>query len=323
MVIDVFETDAALRPIGEMFFFVPQAPRPDTLALMPVSVAELNDPAFFPREPFAVFAEAFDAAAKDYGRWLQQTSGCLVIDEAVANDRIAGRFRAEGTWVPVAGSPLGVGSVTGAFNAPLVAFLSPTDALRDTMHAVLSGGRAETIATGQLDAFQVLHPAQTRLLIAGTMPADTTRELWLSLTGVPQAGDSIVLDSVSVDDGIAGRSATPFGMVRLTRPTLGAPELREVWTSTRGWVKLDRVLQTGPLALCGAAWGRFAFDARGEALGAGGARTPLGTLTVSGASFVTRFTVLAPSDTAGDPARPPSAAAFRPMAPDAGDAPRC
>lgn len=305
-VIDAFTIDGEGRPVGELFVLYNAAPAPDTVELVPATLAELHS--IPPDGSFAFIAEGFDPAVEDYDRWLVSGHGCLVIDQVVENERIIGRLRIiDGEWRTKANQFLGKASVTATFNAPLVSMLTPTTELRDSVRATLTGGRNESLRAFTLDAFQVLHPEQTRMAIVGSVLADTTRELWLSIPGVPITGDSIALDSVGVTEALAGRADVPFAMMRLVVPG-GTGTVADVWTSTGGWVKFDRVVQNGPAALCGAAFGKFAFTARGARLGAGGARTDLGTMEVADGAFASRFTPLMPTDTVGDPARPPTAA---------------
>ena len=315
-VIDAFTVDGEGRPVGELFVLYNAAPAPDTVELVPATLAELHS--IPPEGSFAFIAEGYDPAVGDYDRWLVSGHGCLVIDQVVDNDRVVGRLKIiDGEWRTKANQFLGKASVTAVFNAPLVSLLTPTTEFRDSLRATLSGGRTETLRSLTLDAFQVLHPEQTRLVIAGTVSADTTRELWLSIPGVPITGDSIALDSVGVDDAIAGRAAVPFAMMRLVVAG-GTGTISDIWTSTGGGVKFARVVQNGPAALCGAAWGTFAFTARGTRLGAGGSRTDIGTMQATEGGFAARFTPLMPMDTVGDPARPPASpfrVSARPIAP--------
>lgn len=323
-VIDAFTVDGEGRPLSELFVFYDAPPTAAAVELVPVSLAQLLGTP--PDGSFAFIAEAYNGAFGDYDRWLVSAPGCLVIDEAVVDDRIVARLKISGTWRSRANDSLGVGSVTATINAPLVTFRNVETVFRDSMRATLAGGRVEDLRAMTLDAFQVLHPTQTRLVIAGTEAADTTRELWLSIPGVPVTGDSIALDSVGVDEALSGRTAGPSAWLRLVVPG-SAATITEIWPSTGGWVTFDRVVQTGPAALCAAAFGRFAFTARGTSLGPGGSRTSLGTMQVTGGRFATRYTPLMPRDTVrdlGDPPASPRSAAFQPAAPsiEAG-VPRC
>jgi hypothetical protein len=168
----------------------------------------------------------------------------------------------------------------------------------------MTGARTEPIATSTLDAFQVLRPEQTRLVVVGTAPGEPARELWLSLPGVPASGDSVTLRTMTVEEATRGRAATAFGLIRGIS-LVGIPprpEVREVWPSTNGWVKLTNVVETGPLALCGWATGRFSFSANGADVATPG-QPPLGALTTSGV-FAAVFSVLSPADSLIDPATP-------------------
>lgn len=303
-VIDAFTVDGEGRPLGELFILYNDAPRTDTVPLVPATLAQLHS--IPPDGSFAFIAEGYDPVVGDYDRWLVSGGGCLVIDQVVENDRIVGRLKIiNGEWRTKANQLLGKASVTAYFTASLVTLLTPTSEFRDSVRATLSGGRNEIVRAMTVDAFQVLHPDQTRLVIAGFAPLDTTRELWLSVPGVPITGDSIAFDAVSVDQALTGRAGGPFAMLRMTTPGPTAT-ITEIWPSTGGWVKFDRVVQNGPAALCGAAWGRFEFDAQGTRLASGGSRTSLGSMQVREGRFAARFTPLMPTDTVGDPTRPPA-----------------
>jgi len=312
-VIDAFTVDGEGRPLGELFILYDNTPEVDTVELLPVSLGELLSPVP-PFGSFAFIAEGYDPAIGDYDRWLVSTHGCLVIEQAVENDRVVARMKIDGEWRTRSNQSLGRASVTAVINAPLVTLLTPATEFRDSLRATLTGGRAETLRALALDAFQVLHPEQTRMVVAGTSAADTTRELWLSIPGVPVTGDSISLEAASVEEALAGRADRPFAMLRLVVD--GNPgTITEIWPSTSGWVKFERVVQNGPAALCGAAWGTFAFDAQGTRLSSGGSRTSLGTMQVTDGRFATRFTPLFPSDTVGDRSRPPTSPTFRGSSP--------
>ena len=325
-IIDAYTADASGRPTSELFVFLRARPAVDTVSLVPVTLTQLRTAGFIPPGSIIAFGELYDADAGDYTRWFLGTSGCLAVDQAVANDRIKVRIRAAGTWVNGSGASLGPATLVASVYAPLFSLVTPEDTLRDTMAVTLTGDRAETLRTSTLDAFQVLHADQTRLLIVGSVATDTTREVWLSLPGVPRAGDSIPLASVTVDQALTGRSTQPFAMLRLVVPGTSGGTITEIWPSTSGWVKFDDLIMTGPAALCSAAWGRFAFEAAGTRLESGGGRTSLGTTTASAGSFVTRYTVLPPADTLQDPSRPPATpprTMLAPTAPNPGDVTPC
>lgn len=309
-VLDGFVFDDQFRPTGELFLFLRSPAKVSEVRLIPVTLDQLNDESFVPSGSFAVFATAYDAVAKDYTKWLLGTSGCLAIRSAAGSavGMISARVVMEGQWQSSTGASLGAGSVTASVTAPLVDFRTGVMGVTDAMAATVTGVRAKPFATATLDAYQVLHPAQTRLLVVGTQPADSTREIWLSLAGVPRAlSDTIRLGTPTLAEARAGRTTTAasFGMMRLLDlDNVGQPIVRELWRSTSGWVKLNPVVQNGPLALCGYVGGSFSMTTQGTSLTA--PATDLGVTTVTG-TFTTRMTVLAPSDTLTDAAKlPPS-----------------
>ena len=308
-VIDGFRTDAANAPTGELFLFLRSGAKVTQAALVPVTLDQIRDPSFVPSGSFAVFATAFDSATKDYTRWLLGTSGCLRVGgfEPGAIGGLAAAVAMSGQWQSNTGQPLGTGVVSATVSAPTLDFRSGATHISEMMSATITGVRAKAFSASTLDAYQVLFPAQRRLLIVGTQPADTTRELWLSLTGVPQSGDSIELGTVTLAEARAGRAVLPtsFGMLRMLELDNGAAVVREIWRSTSGWVKFGTVIQNGPLALCGMVSGTFAMTTQGTSLAQ--PATDLGVSTVSAGSFTTRMTVLSQSDTLIEQATLPTA----------------
>jgi hypothetical protein len=202
--------------------------------------------------------------------------------------------------------------------SPLVDFRSGSSA-PEGMAATVTGVRAKPFAAATMDSYQVLNPSQTRLLIVGTQPADTTREIWLSLEGVPQPGDSIAFRAPTLAEARAGRATSPgsFGMIRMLElDNVGQPMVREIWSSTTGWVKFGRLMQNGPLAICGWLEADFEMTTQGVSLAAPG--TSLGTTSVAGGELRSRITILAPQDTLIDGAElPPATRIMRLMAPTA------
>jgi len=309
-VIDGFVTAEAHLPTSELFLFLHSPAKVSEVKLVPVALAQLKDKSFVPSGSFAVFATAYDIAAKDYTRWLLGTSGCLRINsvQAGAIGRVSGVVAMNGEWRSNTDESLGTGSVRASVGAPMLDFRTGVDGITDAMAATVTGVRAKAFSTSTLDAYQVLYPQQTRLLIVGTQPADTTRELWLSIAGVPQPGDSIELGTLTLAEARAGRPAGPgpFGMMRLLElDNLGQPIVREIWRSTAGWVKFSTAVQNGPLALCGMVGGSFSMTTQGTSLAA--PTTDLGVTTVTTGTFTTRITILSPFDTLTDAATlPPS-----------------
>ena len=313
-VIDAFAVDAEGRPSAELFIFVLSRARAQTVQLVPVSLAQLRDPGFLPRGSFAVYAEQFDAAAGDYTRLLVGQSGTLTITEASGGGigRLQLSLSMQGEWQDGSAASLGCGEIADAtVSAPLLRISTATSSLTDTLTATLTGGRSETMSSSLLDAFQVTAPAQGRLsLVASSVAGDSTRQIWLSLNGIPGGADSITipLGAPTLEEARAGRAGVSFGMLRVNSPAGDPPQPvgRQLWRSTGGYVTLTNIVQTGPKALCGWVSGRYVFDARGTELGSD---TDLGTLRAEGA-FESTFTVLAPSDTLVDTAMPTLGAHF-------------
>jgi hypothetical protein len=302
-VIDAFARDASGRPTAELFVFIRARAAVGKVTFVPVTLSDLKNPNFIPAGSFAVYADAYDATVKDYTRWLIGQSGCITLSSVTAGQvgRAAGTVSMTGNWQSQTGTSLGSGKVTASVDAPYLRLRTTTSVLRDTIAATITGARTEPVLTNTADSYQVLEPGQTRLVVVASAPGDPSRELWLSLPGVPAAGDSITLSSIAASSARSGRAAGPFAMLRgislVGIPV--QPQLREVWPSSSGWVKLTNVVQTGPLALCGWATGRFLFNATGTDLITPG-QPSLGTLTATGA-FAAVFTVTSPSDTLIDP----------------------
>jgi hypothetical protein len=225
-----------------------------------------------------------------------------------------------GEWVDSAGARLGCGTIAVShIDAPLVRFLTTTGPLRDTLTSDLTGDRADTLRTSALASFQALQPSRQRLLVMGTMAGDSTKELWLSMAGVAAGSDSIALGAPTIDEAMAGRASTSFGMLRVIPSQQSTSE--QLWRSTGGYVTLTNVVQIGPLALCGWASGRYAFDAAG--VDVADTTASLGTTHASGA-FESRFTVLAPGDTiAGTSIRTPGSQLVHPATLAPGSGPSC
>lgn len=306
-VIDAFARDADGRPTSELFVLFPTEPQAGhSYSLTPVSAAQFNDPAFIPSGPFAVYGDGYDAATRDYTRWLTNATGCLrIIDvtttgtsrSAVAQIEIAG------TWERGASGP---GALSALVNAPVLT-LYGAGAVRDTLFATMdtlparAGASSDTLATNNLSVFQTLKASETRLTVgaaarrAGTT-ADTT-ELWLVLPGVPAPGQTITLGAPSLAEAKAGRAAVPFGMVRFNGPG-NPPVVKQIFRSTGGTVTIRELMLVGPAAVCGWVRGDFSFDATGTDLATGG---DLGQRRVTG-TFRSTLTVLQPADSVRDAA---------------------
>jgi hypothetical protein len=299
LVADGFTVDVAGRPTGELFIFAPGTPTIGNRALVPISLQDVHDPNFIPRGPFVVWAESFDNALGDYGRWLLGDSGTLGIttfrDAEVG--RVSLTLSASGTWRSATGTFLGCGRIAGAtVDAPVVRGISPTAALIDTVEASITGARTETIGSQTIDAFQTLRAGDTRLLFVATIPGDSTRELWLSLNGARLASDSVPLSELSLEGARAGRDTGSFAMIRVTTVSGTTPTVAQIWRSTSGWVKLTNLVPGAPLILCGWGTARFSFTATGHNQTTGAS---LGTLDASGA-LEARYTVLSPADSLVD-----------------------
>ena len=314
---------AAGQVSGELFILVRSAAVPREVQLVPVTLAQLDDPEFFPTGAIAAYGDDYDSAVKKYRRWFLAKSGCVRIKSSTPpTPAAAGEVNAIATligeWRSNTNQLLGSGTMYAELVSPLEEFRPGVGAAPDSMRASVTGVRAAPFSpTGGLDAFQVLRPEQTRLVIVGTQAADTTRELWLSVAGRPNEGDSIPLGSVTLAEARATRANPPrsFAMLRMLEFQVAQPVVREIWISSDGYVKFNRSLQNGPLGLCGEMSGTFAFTAQGTSLANPG--TSLGTSTVSSGAFKTRMTVLSQSDTLTDPALLPAAApnVFRPASP--------
>ena len=303
-VLDAFTRDADHRPTGELFLFLRTAGS-TSVEVVPVTLAQVNDKNFVPTGAFAVYADSYSETVGDYTRWLLATSGC--IRSTNTGDAVAPRVEAfvhvTGDWQSNTGAALGPGSASVLISAPVLDYRSLSAA--EGMLGSVGGVRNGLYQASTLDAFQVLHPSQTRLVIVGTQPADTTREIWLSLAGVPQDGDSIPLSEPTLEEARVGRTAgnVSFGMMRLLQlDDIGRPIVREIWRSSGGYVKLDSMVQNGPLGLCGVVGAAFAMTMQGVNLATGAA---LGTSGAEG-TVTTRMTILPQSDTLRDPALLPS-----------------
>lgn len=320
--IDAFAVNANDVPTAELFIFATSAATVRTLSIAPVTLAQLHDRTFIPSASLVVYAEQYDPTVQDYTRWLIGQGGKIAISSVDSGDvgRVTLGVTLAGEWVDRAGTPLGCGTIAVShIDAPIVRLLTPTGALHDTMTADVTGARADTIRTSTLASFQVLQPSRQRLLVMGSAAGDSTKELWLSLTGVAAGGDSIALGAPTLDEAMAGRASTSFGMMRVIPSTQSTSA--QLWRSTNGAVTLTNVVQIGPLALCGWASGRYTFDATGVDLA--DTTTTLGTMTASGA-FESRFTVLAPGDTvAGASVRTPPSALVHPATLAPGSGPKC
>jgi hypothetical protein len=299
LVADAFVLDASGRHSGELFVFGPGTPTVGTRALVPVTLQQVSDPSFIPTGPFVVWAEAFDPNFGDYTRWLIADSGALGIttirDDEVG--RVGLTVSMKGVWRDGTGTRIGCGRITGAtIDAPVVRGVSPTRALVDTIEAVTTGSRVETLASQTIDGFQTLAENDTRLLFVATIPGDSTRELWLSLTGVRVNTDSVPLRELTLERARAGRDTGSFAMIRVITVSGTTPTVAQVWRSTAGWVKLTNLVPGAPLVLCGWGTARFSFTAVGNDNASG---APLGTLQASGA-LEARYTVLSRSDSLVD-----------------------
>jgi hypothetical protein len=295
LVVDAFTVDGVGRPTGELFLFAPGTPAVGARALVPVTLQHVRDPNFIPQGPLAVWAEAFDTGVGDYTRWLIADAGTLGITSV--RDAEVGRvgltLSLRGSWRDAAGTRLGCGQITGAtIDAPVVRGISPTTSLVDTVHALATGSRTETLASPTIDGFQTLRPNDTRLLFVATIPGDSTRQLWLSLNGARLSADSVPLREVSLESARAGRDTGSFAMLRVATLSGTTPVVAQVWRSTGGWVKLTNLVPGAPLILCGWGTARFSFTAAGHD---NATAAPLGALDVSGV-LEARYTVLSPSD---------------------------
>lgn len=315
-VIDGFEVDAQKRPTAELFVFMRSAPGEKRLSLVPVTLAQLHDKNFVPSGSFAVYAKDYDVAAGDYTRWLIGTSGCLRITGVWPGvvGAISASVALDGEWRSNTGTQLGHGALTATvIGSPLINLANATLPFLDFMNATVTGVRAKPFAATTLDSYQVLRAGQERLVIVATQPADTTRELWLSIAGVPAStfnrqGDSIPLEPITLAEARAGRAdpTKSFAMMRMLQLNGSTPTVREIWRSTTGWVKFLMVVQNGPLAICGAVSGTFAVTMQGTSLAAPG--IDLGVTTITNGSFDSRISVLAPADSLTDPVTVPPAA---------------
>ena len=299
-VIDAFVVDAAGRPTAELLIVLTSRAVPQTAQLLPVTLAQLRDPTYRPDGPFAVFAESYDGALNDYQRWLVETEGCVRITASTSGrvGRVAVGLELDGAWRSPEGAPLGRGSLQGTIDAPLLRMRSPSGSLADTLEGSITLDAVAPALTSDVDAFQVLAADQTRLTVIATVAGDPLREIWLSLRGVPQAGDSVPLRAPSVDEAVAGRSTESFGMVRITSQAgaQGERAMQQLWRSTSGFVKFTNMVQNGPLAICGWTTAAYEFEAAGTDM-TGPMRDALpGTLRAAG-RFETRITVLPPADT--------------------------
>ncbi|MDQ3812109.1 MAG: hypothetical protein M3336_17650, partial [Chloroflexota bacterium] len=255
----------------------------------------------------AVYAEQFDAAAGDYTRFLVARGGTARVTDVSSGDigRVELSLSLDGEWRDRAGTLLGCGQIAGAsVSAPLLRLGSGTGRLIDTLTATVAVARDEELATSTLDAFQVLHPGQVRLAVVGSVARDSTRQLWLSLDGIPTGG-TITLGEPTLEEARAGRAARSFGMLRVNPPSGGSSG--QLWRSTSGEVELTNVVQAGPFALCGWVSGRYGFEAIGTDLSSG---TPLGGRIVANGVFESKFTVLSPSDSLAGTERRSSVARF-------------
>lgn len=304
-VIDVFARDDAGRPTSEVFVLFPTEPQPgQRYSLTPVSAAQFNDPDFVPSGPFAVYGDQYDPAARDYSRWLTNTTGCLrIIDVTTvgaARSAVA-QLEIAGSWERGASGP---GTLSALLNAPVLT-LYGAGAQRDTLFATMdtlparAGAAADTLATNNLSAFQTLKASETRLTVGASArragsTADTT-ELWLVLPGVPSAGQTITLGAPTLAEAKAGRASVPFAEVRFNGP--GAPPVvKQIFRSTSGTVTIRESMLVGPAAVCGWVRGDFSFDAVGTDLATGG---DLGQRRITG-TFRSTLTVLQPADSVRD-----------------------
>lgn len=299
-VLDVHLDDAAGRPTAELFLFLHAAATPGQSPLVPVTLAQLHDSTFVPAGSFAVYADRFDAAAGDYTRWFVADSGCIALDavQPGAVGLATGAAAMIGTWQSAQGVADSTGRLDATFAAPLVRLVGSGGSLADSARLTLAGARTGSPAAQAIDAFEVLAPDQTRFEVAATIPGDSTLELWLSLPGVPHPGDSIPIDSISLDQATSLRADVPFALLRVTRlqGASAPPAILQRWRSTlpAGWVRIDDAILPGPLALCGWVSGRFDFTAAGT--DSASPPAALGALDASG-RFATRVTVVPASDT--------------------------
>jgi hypothetical protein len=296
---DAFTVDNAGRPTGELFVFTPGTPVVGTRALVPVTLQQLRDPDFQPSGPFALWAEGFDAGIGDYTRWLLPDEGSLGITtfRNAEIGRVGLTVTLSGSWQDAGGARIGCGHITGAtIDAPVVRGASPAGSLVDTVNASVTGSRTDTLASRTIDGFQTFRPNDTRLLIVASIPGDSTREVWLSVNGVPLTTDSIPLRELSLEGARAGRDTGSFGMLRVITVSGASPVVAQVWRSTSGWVKLTNLVPGAPLILCGWGTARFAFAAAGHDNATGSA---IGAANVSGA-LEARYTVLSPADSLVD-----------------------
>jgi hypothetical protein len=315
-VLDAFATDAEGRPTSELFILFPNEPvAGKSYDLTPVSAAQFNDPDFTPTGPFAVYGDAYDAAARDYTRWLTNTRGCLrILDviSTVGEQRAAvAQVELSGTWE---GGASGSGTLKALMNAPFVS-LYGLGAQRDTLFATMdtlpvrAGAAIDSLATNRLAVFQMLKSGETRLvvgasaLVAGT--AADTIELWLVLPGVPHAGQvDALIGAPTLDEAKAGRATVAFGMVRYNSPG-SPPVVQRIFRSTGGTVNIRELVFVGPAALCGWVRGDFDFNVTGTELSTG---ADLGMRRVTG-TFKSTLTVLQPADSVRDGAITARAAA--------------
>jgi hypothetical protein len=292
--------DALGRPVAELFFFLDGRAAAGTVPLVPITLAEIKSQSA-PPGSFAVYADQYNPALQDYGRWLLSTGGCVRLAAATAGavGRIAGEVHFDGEWRTREGTPLGLGRADATFDAPLLRVVAPATAasLVDSIEVATSGARSDAEGSRQLVAVQIA--AQTpRWLAVGTVrefAGDSLGELWLSLNRLPRSGDVIELADPTVDAALAAEAPTDYGMLRVIQLT-GVPvarAVRQLWRSTGGTVTFTSVVQNGPLGVCGYALGRYEFPAEGTGLADDGTRVPLGSAEVSGA-FAVRFTVLLP-----------------------------
>ena len=295
-IIDAFVVDASGRPSAELLVVLTSRALPQTVPLLPVTLAQLRDPTFRPDGPFAVFAEGYDPATNDYGRWLVETEGCVIVSEVSSGQvaRMSLQLSLAGAWQTRDGASLGTGRISGVVEAPLLRLRSPSGSIADTLEGAVVRGPTAPTPSSDLHAYQVLAADQTRLTVVARVSGNPPSEIWLSLNGVPQAGDSIPLRQPTIAEALAGRASESFGMVRVLEPAGGA--IRELWRSTFGFVKLTNVVQNGPLALCGWATGIYEFVATGIDTRDPAHRPLEGNLTASG-RFETRFTIVSPGDT--------------------------
>ncbi|GAC1652812.1 MAG: hypothetical protein NVS4B3_15350 [Gemmatimonadaceae bacterium] len=303
-VLDVFSAGSDGRPSAELFIFLPDSLIARPTPLGAVTLADLHTRGYTPTVAFALYAEQYDPAKGDYTRWLVSQSGCFTVGRVDAGgvSRAAGSLTLHGTWQTEAGATLGNGDANATLELPVLRLLTTSGRLRDSLVAAVSGARSETIVvptgasstTGSIQSYQELHAAAPRFVSVALAPvADSVRELWIS---VPRelAVDSIRLADPTLDAARAGQASVPFAMLQVNTGST----TRQLWRSSGApsdYVRLTNVVQVGPLALCGYATGRFAYQAIGSNPQTVPA-TDLGTISVNG-RFATVFTVLKPSDT--------------------------